>query len=311
MTAADILADADTNMELAVEYAKEEFAAIRTGRAHPAMFAKINAEYYGAYTPLQQLASFQVPEARMVLVTPYDRGSLPAIEKAIRESDLGVNPSNDGNSIRLVLPELTEQRRKEYIKLARGKAEDARISIRGSRRHGQGRPGQDGQGQGGRRGRGDPRREAAGRLDQEVRRPGRRRPQAQGSRAARRLSSPLLARDVPIRPPARLPTRPGRSRAEPRPVATCPRRSAIGVGLGAYVVLSLLFFKPAFVLLVAVALVLGSRELHAALKRQGMNAAIVPIMVGDRRHRHRLLPRRASSGRSSSRPPACCSAPSR
>ncbi|WP_204914059.1 ribosome recycling factor [Microlunatus spumicola] len=121
-------------MELAVEYAKEEFAAIRTGRAHPAMFAKITAEYYGSYTPLQQLASFQVPEARMVLVTPYDRGSLPAIEKAIRESDLGVNPSNDGNSIRLVLPELTEQRRKEYIKLARSKAEDARISIRGSRR---------------------------------------------------------------------------------------------------------------------------------------------------------------------------------
>ncbi len=134
MTAADILSDADDSMELAVEYAKEEFAAIRTGRAHPAMFAKINAEYYGAYTPLQQLASFQVPEARMVLVTPYDRGSLPAIEKAIRESDLGVNPSNDGNSIRLVLPELTEQRRKEYIKLARTKAEDARISIRGTRR---------------------------------------------------------------------------------------------------------------------------------------------------------------------------------
>jgi ribosome recycling factor len=134
VTAADILSDAEDHMGLAVEYAKEEFAAIRTGRAHPAMFAKINAEYYGAYTPLQQLASFQVPEARMVLVTPYDRGSLPAIEKAIRESDLGVNPSNDGNTIRLVLPELTEQRRKEYIKLARSKAEDARISIRGARR---------------------------------------------------------------------------------------------------------------------------------------------------------------------------------
>lgn len=134
MTAADILSDAEDHMGLAVEYAKEEFAAIRTGRAHPAMFAKINADYYGASTPLQQLASFQVPEARMVLVTPYDRGSLQAIEKAIRESDLGVNPSNDGNTIRLVLPELTEQRRKEYIKLARSKAEDARISIRGARR---------------------------------------------------------------------------------------------------------------------------------------------------------------------------------
>jgi ribosome recycling factor len=134
VTAAEILSDADDHMGLAVEYAKEEFAAIRTGRAHPAMFAKINAEYYGTYTPLQQLASFQVPEARMVLITPYDRGSLPAIEKAIRDSDLGVSPSNDGNTIRLVLPELTEQRRKEYIKLARSKAEDARISIRGARR---------------------------------------------------------------------------------------------------------------------------------------------------------------------------------
>jgi ribosome recycling factor len=134
MTAADILSDADDHMGLAVEYAKEEFAAIRTGRAHPAMFSKINAEYYGTYTPLQQLASFQVPEARMVLITPFDRGSLPAIEKAIRDSDLGVSPSNDGNTIRLVLPELTEQRRKEYIKLARTKAEDARISIRGARR---------------------------------------------------------------------------------------------------------------------------------------------------------------------------------
>ena len=134
MTAADILSDADTHMGLAVEYAKEEFAAIRTGRAHPAMFAKINADYYGASTPLQQLASFQVPDARMVLVTPYDRGALQAIEKAIRDSDLGVNPSNDGNTIRLALPQLTEERRKEYIKLARTKAEDARISIRGSRR---------------------------------------------------------------------------------------------------------------------------------------------------------------------------------
>jgi ribosome recycling factor len=130
----ETLFEAEEKMESAVEHAKEEFAAIRTGRAHPAMFAKINAEYYGAYTPIQQLASFQVPEARMVLVTPYDRGSLPAIEKAIRESDLGVNPSNDGNTIRLVLPELTEQRRKEYIKLAKSKAEDARISVRGARR---------------------------------------------------------------------------------------------------------------------------------------------------------------------------------
>ena len=131
---ADILTDAEENMELAIEYAKEEFAAIRTGRAHPAMFAKLTAEYYGSPTPLQQLASFQVPEARMVVITPYDRTSMAAIEKSIRDSDLGVNPTDDGHIIRVTLPELTEERRKEYIKLARHKAEEARISIRGTRR---------------------------------------------------------------------------------------------------------------------------------------------------------------------------------
>jgi ribosome recycling factor len=130
----DILNDAEEKMELAIEYAKEEFAAIRTGRAHPAMFAKLTADYYGAATPLQQLASFQVPEARMVIITPYDRTAMAGIEKSIRDSDLGVNPSNDGHVIRVTLPELTQERRKEYIKLARHKAEEARISIRGSRR---------------------------------------------------------------------------------------------------------------------------------------------------------------------------------
>ncbi|MDN5724576.1 MAG: ribosome recycling factor [Propionibacteriales bacterium] len=130
----DILDEAELKMDSAVEYAKEEFAAIRTGRAHPAMFAKLTAEYYGAQTPLQQLATFQVPEARMVLITPFDQSSMTAIEKSIRDSDLGVNPSNDGKAIRVVLPQLTEDRRKEYIKLARSKAEDARISMRNARR---------------------------------------------------------------------------------------------------------------------------------------------------------------------------------
>jgi len=130
----DIIRDAETKMASAVEYAKEEFAAIRTGRAHPAMFAKLTAEYYGAPTPLQQLASFQVPDARMILITPYDKTAMNGIERSIRDSDLGVNPSNDGVSIRVSLPQLTEQRRKEYIKLAKTKAEDARISVRTSRR---------------------------------------------------------------------------------------------------------------------------------------------------------------------------------
>src|ERR1035437_7796496 len=100
-------------MDHAVEFAREEFAAIRTGRAHPAMFSKIVVEYYGTPTPLQQLASFQVPEARTILITPYDQGSMAATERAIRDSDLGVNPSNDGHTIRCVLPVLTEERRKE------------------------------------------------------------------------------------------------------------------------------------------------------------------------------------------------------
>ena len=130
----DIIRDAEAKMANAIEYAKEEFAAIRTGRAHPAMFAKLTAEYYGAQTPLQQLATFQVPDARVVMITPYDQSSVNAIEKSIRDSDLGVNPSNDGKTIRVTLPQLTEQRRKEYIKLAKNKAEDARVSVRGARR---------------------------------------------------------------------------------------------------------------------------------------------------------------------------------
>jgi ribosome recycling factor len=128
------LRDADSKMARAVEHTREEFAAIRTGRAHPAMFAQITAEYYGQQTPLNQLAGFQVPEPRTVIIQPYDAGAKPAIEKAIRESDLGVNPSDDGKVLRVTLPELTEDRRKEYIKLAKTKAEEGRVSIRNLRR---------------------------------------------------------------------------------------------------------------------------------------------------------------------------------
>src|SRR5699024_4751690 len=131
----DIMDEAKLKMDDAVEYAKEEFAAIRTGRAHPAMFAKITADYYGAQTPIMQLATVQVPEARMVIITPFDKSSMSSIEKAIRDSDLGVNPANDGNVVRIVLPELTEERRKEYTKLAKAKAEEARVSVRNARRH--------------------------------------------------------------------------------------------------------------------------------------------------------------------------------
>ncbi|GAA2779823.1 hypothetical protein GCM10010521_68570 [Streptomyces rameus] len=130
----ETLLEAEEKMEKAVVVAKEDFAAIRTGRAHPAMFNKIVADYYGAPTPINQLASFSVPEPRMAVVTPFDKSALRNIEQAIRDSDLGVNPSNDGNIIRVVFPELTEERRRDYIKVAKGKAEDARVSIRSVRR---------------------------------------------------------------------------------------------------------------------------------------------------------------------------------
>lgn len=122
-------------MDKAVEFTQEDFSSIRTGRANPALFASIEIEYYGAPTPLQQLASFQTPEARTILVTPYDRGALGDIETALRNSDIGANPANDGNVIRVVLPELTEERRKEYVKIVKGKAEDGKVSIRNIRRH--------------------------------------------------------------------------------------------------------------------------------------------------------------------------------
>jgi len=129
------LNEADAKMNKAVEVTREDFAAIRTGRANPSMFHKLTADYYGTPTPLQQLASFTAPEPRVIIVAPYDMSSLSAIEKAIRDSDLGVNPTDDGKTIRVVLPELTEERRKDYIKMAKSKAEDGRISVRNIRRH--------------------------------------------------------------------------------------------------------------------------------------------------------------------------------
>ena len=131
----DIIKGAETKMKGTITFAREDFATVRTGRANPAMFNKLDAVYYGTPTPLQQLASFSSPEPRTMLVTPYDKTALGAIEKAIRDSDLGVNPASDGVAIRCVLPELTEERRKEYIKMVRAKAEDARVQLRGHRRH--------------------------------------------------------------------------------------------------------------------------------------------------------------------------------
>ena len=131
----ETLLEAEEKMDKAVEVAKEEFAAIRTGRATPAMFTKIIVDYYGAPTPLQQLASFHDPRAAHGDHQAVRQSALAAIEKAIRDSDLGVNPTNDGKIIRIVLPELTEERRREIIKVARHKAEDARVAVRNIRRH--------------------------------------------------------------------------------------------------------------------------------------------------------------------------------
>lgn len=130
----ETLFEAEEKMDKAVEVVKEDFAGIRTGRANPGLFNKLQVEYYGAPTPLQQLASFQNPEPRTILVIPFDKSAMQAIERAIRDSDLGVNPSSDGHSIRCVLPELTEQRRRDYIRLAHQKAEEARVSVRNVRR---------------------------------------------------------------------------------------------------------------------------------------------------------------------------------
>ena len=130
-----ILLEATEKMDKAIEVTREDFGTIRTGRANASMFNKISADYYGTMTPLNQLASFQVPEARMIVISPYDKGATASIEKALRDSDLGINPNTDGTIIRVVLPELTEERRKEYIKQARAKAEEGRVSIRNIRRH--------------------------------------------------------------------------------------------------------------------------------------------------------------------------------
>lgn len=132
---ADVLADAGARMDRAVDAAKEDFATVRTGRANPQMFQKVLVDYYGSPTPLAQLASLNNPEARTLVVNPYDKSALKAIEQAIRDMpNLGVNPTNDGNIVRVTMPELTEDRRKEYVKIVRGKGEDAKVQVRNLRR---------------------------------------------------------------------------------------------------------------------------------------------------------------------------------
>ena len=130
----ETLFEAEEKMDKAVQVARDDLGTLRTGRASPTMFARLNVDYYGAPTPVPQMASINVPEARMAVIKPYDAGQLQAIERAIRDSDLGVNPTNDGMIIRVVFPQLTEERRRELGKVARSKGEDAKVSIRNIRR---------------------------------------------------------------------------------------------------------------------------------------------------------------------------------
>jgi len=131
----ETLFEAEEKMEKAIGVARDELGGIRTGRATPNAFARLIVDYYGAPPPIPQLASVNIPEARMAVIKPYDASQLGAIEKAIRNSDLGVNPTNDGTIIRVVFPQLTEERRREMVRVAHRKGEDAKVSIRAVRRH--------------------------------------------------------------------------------------------------------------------------------------------------------------------------------
>ncbi|MBX6357679.1 MAG: ribosome recycling factor [Micromonosporaceae bacterium] len=130
----DTLLEAEEKMERAIEHAREELATIRTGRATPGMFSKIHIDYYGSPTPVSQMASITIPEPRMAIIKPYDASQLGAMERAIRDSDLGVNPANEGTQLRILLPQMTEERRRDMIKVARHKGEEAKVAIRNVRR---------------------------------------------------------------------------------------------------------------------------------------------------------------------------------
>ncbi|MEO8815173.1 MAG: ribosome recycling factor [Mycobacterium sp.] len=130
----EALFDAEEKMEKAVAVARDDLSTIRTGRANPGMFSRIAIDYYGTPTPITQMCSINVPEARLVVIKPYEASQLGAIETAIRKSDLGLNPTNDGTLLRVAVPQLTEERRRELVKQAKAKGEDAKVSIRNIRR---------------------------------------------------------------------------------------------------------------------------------------------------------------------------------
>jgi ribosome recycling factor len=131
----DLLSEAEQKMQAAVEHVGSEFSTVRTGRANPQLLQRIQVDYYGSPTPLQQLASIAVPEPRLLVVQPFDKSTVSDVEKAIQQADLGLNPTNDGSVIRIAFPPLTEERRKDLIKVVRNMAEDGRVAVRNVRRH--------------------------------------------------------------------------------------------------------------------------------------------------------------------------------
>src|ERR1017187_1422219 len=263
----DTLFEAEEKMDKAVTVAREDFSIIRTGRAHPSMFNKITVEYYGSQTPVNQLASFHVPEPRMVVIQPFDKGSLGAIERAIRNSDLGVNPANDGTIIRIVLPELTQERRREYIKTARSKAEDGRVAIRNIRRH------------------------AKDILNKMIKSGDA--PEDDVHRAERELDElthtyeaqvdELLKHKDTGFQSADLNIAPAVPQLSPPPVRAgrnLPVAIGVGAALGGLVILTLLTVKATFLLYVGVALAIALSELAAALAKRDINIPVIPVAAG-------------------------------
>ena len=193
------LADGVERMHKVVEHTKADFATVRTGRASPALVEKIKVDYYGSEVPLQQIAGFSVPEPRVLVVNPYDKGAMKAIEKALNTSDLGINPSNDGQVIRLVFPELNEERRKEFVKVVKHRAEEGRVAVRNVRRAARHDLEATGTGRGYLVGRAGSRRKGAREADPRTDRRDRQIAEPQGAGAARALSSCGPARRHPSR----------------------------------------------------------------------------------------------------------------
>ena len=272
----ETLFDAEEKMEKAVSVARDDLSSIRTGRANPGMFSRINIDYYGSMTPITQLSSINVPEARLVVIKPYEANQLRNIEDAIRNSDLGVNPTNDGNVIRIAIPQLTEERRRDLVKQAKAKGEDARVTVRNIRRkameelHRIKKDGEAGE---------DEVARAEKDLDKTthtVHDPDRRAGQAQRRRAAGGLvadqqATPVADTDAgPTEPPKKA-SRAGRN---------LPAAIGVGVLLGAMAIVILLFAPMGWLPVLAVAMPIATHEVVRRLREAGYALPVIPLLIG-------------------------------